>query len=291
MNSMTGFGRAEVRKKDFSLQIELSSVNSRYLECVFRMPRVLAGVENKIKETLSAKLSRGKVTITVMLEESAARAGAGAIDLDMAASYYRQLKKLKKKLGLPGEIELSQVVAHPELLVNPEKGLDENRLWPDLKKLVIKAVNDLRKMRADEGRNLRDDMKGKLLVARKLIVTIEKQSPKNVVAYRKRLQKRIKDFGNGVELDPQRLAEEVTVYADRSDISEECTRLRSHIDLFKTTLDKAGDAGKRLNFILQEMGREANTIGSKSIESQTSAHAIALKEEIEKLREQVQNIE
>ena len=291
MNSMTGFGRAEIRKKDYSLQIELSSVNSRYLECVFRMPRVLAGVENKIKETLSSRLSRGKITITVILEESAARAGAGAIDLDMAEAYYRQLKKLKKRLGLTGEVALSEVVAHPELLVNPEKGLDENRLWPDLKKLITVAVDDLQKMRADEGRNLKADMKRKLLVAGKLITAIEKRSPGNVVAYRKRLQKRIKDFGNGVELDPQRLAEEVTVYADRSDISEECARLRSHIHLFKATLDNSGDAGKRLNFILQEMGREANTIGSKSIESQTSANAIALKEEIEKLREQAQNIE
>jgi uncharacterized protein (TIGR00255 family) len=288
---MTGFGRAEVRRKDYSLQIELSSVNSRYLECLFRMPRILAGVEGKIKEIISEKLSRGKITITVNLSESPLHTGAGAIDPDIAEAYYRQLKRLKKKLKLPGEIDLMQVVARPELLINPDKGLDEDRLWPDLKKLLARALIDLRKMRAEEGRNLRRDMKKLLLHSRQLIASIEKQSPKNIAAYRKRLQKRIKDLGNGVELDPQRLAEEVTVYADRSDVTEECTRLRSHIKLFLATLDNSGDAGKRLNFILQEMGREANTIGSKAVYSMTSSYAIALKEEIEKLREQAQNIE
>lgn len=291
MKSMTGFGRAEVRRKEYNLHIELSSVNSRYLECLFRMPRILAGMESKIKEIISAKLSRGKITITVNLEESPLRTGAGAIDMNIAEAYYRQLKQLKRKLSLPGDISLAQVVAQPELLSNPEAGMDEGRLWTDLKKLLTRALSDLRKMRADEGKNLQRDMKNRLKVAQKLILSIEKESPRNIAAYRKRLQKRVKDLGNGIELDKQRLAEEVTVYADRSDITEECIRLRSHIDLYSATLEKAGDAGKRLNFILQEMGREANTIGSKAVDSKTTALAIALKEEIEKLREQAQNIE
>jgi uncharacterized protein (TIGR00255 family) len=291
MKSMTGFGRAEIRRKDYSLQIELSAVNSRYLECIFRMPRILAGVESKIKETIGKDLSRGKLTITVNLDESPHKTGAAAIDLEMAEAYYRQLKRLKKKLRLPGEVDLSQLVAQPELLVNPSRGLDEERLWPDLKKLLKAALTDLKKMRADEGRFLRRDMKKRLQGIKKLITAIEKQSPRNIAAYRKRLQKRIKDMGNGIELDPQRLAEEVTVYADRSDVSEECTRLKSHLALYNETLENSGDSGKRLNFILQEMGRESNTIGSKAVDSKTSALAIELKEEIEKLREQAQNIE
>ena len=291
MNSMTGFGRAELRKKDYSIQIELSSVNSRYLECIFRMPRLLAGVENKIKEILSSNLSRGKVTITVNLEESLIRSGGGMIDPDLVEAYYRQLKRLQKKLGVPGEVTMAQLVAHPEMLINPDKGLDEERLWPDLKKLLLKALNDLKKMRADEGHNLQRDMKKRIQYAKKLVTQIAKHAPENVSAYRTRLEKRIKDVGNGVQLDAQRLAEEVTVYADRSDISEECTRLNSHFALFKETLGNSGDAGKRLNFILQEMGREANTIGSKSIDPRTSRHAIPLKEQVEKLREQAQNIE
>jgi len=291
MNSMTGFGRARIRRKDYRLQVELSSVNGRFLECVFRMPRILAGAESKTRELLAQYISRGKITVTVNLEESASAAGAAAIDPDIAEAYYRQLRRLKKKLKLPGRIELSHVVAQPELLVNPEKGLDEERLWPDLQKLLRKAVRELVKMRASEGRNLKRDMKKRLTEGLKLVSAIEKQAPKNVKAYKGRLLKRIKELAKGIDIDGQRLAEEVTIYADRADVTEECTRLRSHIDLFLSTLSGSDDIGKRLNFILQEMGREANTIGSKSIDPRTSIHAIALKEEVEKLREQAQNIE
>lgn len=291
MNSMTGFGRAEIRRKDYRLQVELSSVNGRFLECIFRMPRILAGAESKIKEVIARNIYRGKITITVNLEESAVVAGAAGIDTEIAAAYYRQLRRLRKRLQLPGEVELGHVVAQPELLINPGKGLDEERLWPDLSKLLNKALSELKRMRASEGRNLRRDMSARLGAALKLVTTIEKQAPRNVHAYKGRLHKRIRELGQGIEIDSQRLAEEVTIYADRSDVTEECTRLRSHIDLFSATLSNDGDIGKRLNFIIQEMGREANTIGSKSIAPRTSAHAIALKEEIEKLREQAQNIE
>lgn len=291
MNSMTGFGRAEMHRKDYRLQVELSSVNGRFLECIFRMPRVLAGVESKARELIAKYISRGKITITVNLEESAATVGAAGIDPDIAEAYYRNLRRLKKKLNLSGQIEIGHVIAHPELLMNPEKGLDEERLWPDLQRLLKKALGELVKMRASEGRNLKQDMKKRLAEALKLVSAIEKQAPTNVREYKSRLFKRINELARGIDVDGQRLAEEVTIYADRADVTEECTRLRSHVDLFSSTLSDKDDIGKRLNFILQEMGREANTIGSKSIDPRTSRHAIALKEEVEKLREQAQNIE
>ncbi len=291
MNSMTGFGRAEMHKKDYRLQVELSSVNGRFLECIFRMPRVLAGVESKARELIAKYISRGKITITVNLEESAATVGAAGIDPDIAEAYFRNLRRLKRKLNLSGQIEIGHVIAHPELLMNPEKGLDEERLWPDLQRLLKKALGELVKMRASEGRNLRQDMKKRLAEALKLVSAIEKQAPTNVKEYKARLFKRINELARGIDVDGQRLAEEVTIYADRADVTEECTRLRSHVDLFSSTLSDKDDIGKRLNFILQEMGREANTIGSKSIDPRTSRHAIALKEEVEKLREQAQNIE
>jgi len=291
MNSMTGFGRAEIRRKDYRLQIELSSVNSRFLECVFRMPRVLAGAESKVKEIIAQSISRGKLTITVNLEESAAAMGAAGIDMEIAEAYYKQLRRVKKKLNLSGQIELAHIVAQPELLVNPGRGLDEERLWPDLKKLLAGALTELRKMRAAEGRNLKSDMKTRLKNALRFVDAIEKQAPKNVAAYKTRLQKRIGDLAQGVAIDQQRLAEEVTIYADRADVTEECTRLKSHIDQYLLALKEDGEVGKRLNFILQEMGREGNTIGSKSVNARTTNYAIALKEEIEKLREQAQNIE
>ena len=291
MNSMTGFGRAELHKKDYKLQVELSSVNCRFLECTFRMPRLLAGAESKVKQIVESVISRGKVTITVNLEESPEVSSAAAIDPDIAEAYYRQLKRLKKRLNLPGEIELGHVVAQPELLVNPDRTLGQDRLWPDLERLLRKALAELKKMRAAEGENLRRDLNARLKVIVRLVADIEKRAPLSVAAYKGRLEKRIRELGKGVQIDPQRLAEEVTIYADRADVTEECTRMRSHVGLFSLALKDGGDVGKRLNFILQEMGRESNTIGSKTIDTQTTTYAITLKEEIEKLREQSQNIE
>jgi uncharacterized protein (TIGR00255 family) len=291
MNSMTGFGRAEISRKEYRLQLELVSVNSRFLECVFRMPRALAAAESRLKEKICEKISRGKITVTVNLEESPDAAGKALIDPAVVAAYYRQLVKVKKNLKLPGEVELGHIMANPELLAGSGEAVDEARLMPEVEKLLARALTDLKKMRAAEGKNLKLDMSQRLNNVGNLVAAIEKQSPENVIAYKKRLEKRIADFGNGIDLDPGRLAEEVTVYTERSDVTEECIRMHSHIDMFGGTLKAKGDAGKRLNFILQEMAREANTIGSKSVSSDTSGYAISLKEELEKLREQAQNIE
>ncbi len=291
MNSMTGYGRAEVSRKEYRLCIELSSVNGRYLECIFRMPRTLIGLEAKIRELIGKNISRGKVTVVVNLEESPVVAAEALIDFRVAGGYYNQLLKLKKKLNLPGRIEIGHVVAYPDLLAGNNERLSEIKIWPDLENLITRAVNDLYKMRVAEGRNLKRDINQRLKHAAGLVRSIEKQSPKNVIAYRQRLIKRIHEWSNGLELDPGRVAEEVTIYADRSDLTEECIRLRSHLDMFGATMKSGGETGKRLNFILQEMGREANTISSKALSGTTSTRAIELKEEIEKLREQIQNIE
>ena len=291
MNSMTGFGRAEISGKAYRLSVELASVNGRYLELVFRMPRILAGSEAKLKEVVAKKVVRGKVTVTVMLEEAPVVASESLINMDMARGYHKQLLKLKKTLGLSGDIEISQFLSHPQLLLTPNDRLNESKLWPDLKKLVGKAVDDLQRMRGAEGKNLQKDISKRLKYIGRLVERIEKQAPRNVAEYRKKLLKRIKDLGEGLGIDPARLADEVTIYADRSDLTEECVRIRSHLDMFDKSLKVNGDIGKKLNFILQEMGREANTISSKSLSGKTSNHAIEMKQEIEKLREQVQNIE
>jgi uncharacterized protein (TIGR00255 family) len=291
MNSMTGFGRAETSRKDFRLSLELSSVNGRFLECIFRMPRNLAGLEAKIREIIAKKFVRGKITITVNLEESPTAAAQSLVNFNLAEGYYKQLVKLRKKLGIGGDIEIGQVIANPQLLINTNDRLHEDKIWPDLKKLVIKATNELQRMRQVEGRNLQKDIKYRLRNISRLIGKIEKQVPKNVIEYRNRLQRRIKELGEGLELDPARLSEEITIYADRSDLTEECVRLTSHLAMFSAAIKSPTDIGKKLNFILQEMGREANTISSKSLSGKTSNFAIDMKEEIEKLREQVQNIE
>lgn len=291
MKSMTGFGRAELRRRGYKLHVELGSVNSRFLECVFRMPRVLAGAEGKVKELIGQKLLRGKVTVTVNLEETPDAAAISVIDVKAVTAFHAHLTQIKKKLNLPGEVELGHILAFSQLLTSANEGMDEERLWPDLKVVVSQAIADLEKMRAAEGRNLKRDLAQRLKAVSRLVIDIERQAPQDVGAYKQRLEKRISDLTDGAGIDPQRIAEEVTVFADRSDVTEECIRLRSHVDIFGTTLKGDGEAGKRLNFILQEMGREANTIGSKALSSNTSTYAIQLKEEIEKLREQAQNIE
>jgi uncharacterized protein (TIGR00255 family) len=291
MKSMTGFGRAELRRHGYTLHVELGSVNSRFLECVFRMPRVLAGAEGKVKELIAQKLLRGKVTVAVNLEEMPEAAAASVIDAKAVTAFHTHLTQIKKKLNLPGEVELSHILAFSQLLTGANKGIDEERLWSDLKVVVSQAIADLEKMRATEGRNLKRDLSQRLKAVSRLVTGIERQAPQDVNAYKQRLEKRINDLTGGAGIDAQRVAEEVTVFADRSDVTEECIRLRSHVDIFGETLKGDGEAGKRLNFILQEMGREANTIGSKALSSKTSTYAIQLKEEIEKLREQAQNIE
>jgi uncharacterized protein (TIGR00255 family) len=288
---MTGFGRAEVSRHGFKLHVELSSVNSRFLECVFRMPRLLAGAEGKLKELIGQKLLRGKVTITVNLEETPEAAATSLVDIKAVTSFHAHLTQIKKKLKLPGQVELGHILAFSQLLSSVNEGMDEERLWPDLKIVMGRALDDLEKMRAAEGRNLKRDLSQRLKAVSKLVDGIERQAPQDVEAYKQRLEKRISDLTGGAGIDAQRVAEEVTVFADRSDVTEECIRLRSHVDMFGATLKGDGEAGKRLNFILQEMGREANTIGSKALSSETSTYAIQLKEEIEKLREQAQNIE
>ena len=291
MNSMTGFGHAEVCRRDYKLQVEITSVNSRFLECTLRMPRLLAAVESRIREIIAQKLTRGKITITVNLDDAGVLGPGRALDIEQARDHHEKLSQIKKRLRLPGEIDLSHILAYSQTLAGAETTLSETKLWPDLKKLLLKALSDLRKMRLAEGENLKKDMNRRLKIIAKLVTLIEKRLPLDVSAYRQRLEKRLGELGNGLELDPHRLAEEVTIYADRSDVSEECTRLRSHLSMFTTTLQGDGEAGKRLNFVLQEMGREANTIGSKALGSDISTRAIEVKEEIEKLREQAQNIE
>ncbi|NMC43617.1 MAG: YicC family protein [candidate division Zixibacteria bacterium] len=291
MKSMTGFGRADLRRQGYKLHVELASVNSRFLECVFRMPRILAGAEGKVKELIGQKLLRGKVTVTVILEETPDAAAQSVIDVKAVTAFHAHLTQIQKKLNLPGEVELGHILAFSQMLTSANEGMDEERLWPDLKTVVLQAVADLEKMRATEGRNLQRDLARRLKAVSKLVVGIERQAPQDVLTYKQRLEKRISDLTDGAGIDAQRIAEEVTVFADRSDVTEECIRLRSHVDMFAETLKGDGEAGKRLNFILQEMGREANTIGSKALSSATSTYAIQLKEEIEKLREQAQNIE
>lgn len=291
MNSMTGFGRAEITSKVGRFTIEISSVNSRFLETVARLPRPLASLEPQVREVITARTERGKVSVFVSLAEPDVKTAGVTINSDLIRSYHRELKKLKKELKLEGQITLSDLLMIPDL-AGPERAeLDLDAVWTVLKKGMDKALKAMLAMRAKEGKALSVDMSGRLKNMARILGQVEKATEGSVERYAEKLSARISELLNGQKVDPSRLEEEVAIFADRTDITEECTRLKSHLEQFGSTLNSKEAVGRRLNFILQEMNREVNTIGSKGSDFDISANVISLKEEIEKLREQVQNVE
>jgi len=288
---MTGFGRAEANSKYGRFTVEVSSVNSRFLELVVRLPRPLTALEPQVREVLSGSVKRGKVSLFVNLAENGSVAHEAIINRELARSYHRQLLKLKRELKLEGSISLTDLLMLPEVTRPAQAEPDVEVLWPTIKKAISKSVKMMRAMRLREGKAMASDMKHRLKIMTGLIGDIDKGTADAVETYKAKLSARISELLNGQKLDPARLEEEIAVFADKTDIAEESLRFRSHIDQFAGALRQTDAAGRRLNFILQEMNREANTIGSKASDFDISSKVISLKEEIERLREQAQNVE
>jgi len=291
MNSMTGFGRSEMATRFGALTVEVSSVNNRFLEVSMRLPRYLASLEPRVREQVGSVLDRGQISVFAALDDTAGLPANSVIDLKLAAAYARQLRALQKSLKLSGDISISDLTALPDVARVDRETIDLEAVWKVLKQAIDKALVQLLEHRQKEGRSMAADMKKRLSKLSKVIVDIEKQSQAAVVAYRKRLSERVNELLGESDRENLRLEEEIVLMAERTDITEECTRFKSHIDLYQSTMNQKEPAGKRLNFILQEMNREANTIGSKCSEFAISSLAITLKEEVEKLRELVQNVE
>ncbi|MCP4683942.1 MAG: YicC family protein [bacterium] len=291
MKSMTGFGRAEQNSRLGRFTVEIASVNNRFLESSIRLPRPFGALETQIREQVTAAVSRGKVNLSVNLVEPEDAPDKALINMAAAKAYYRQLRQLRKDLGLKDDIAIRDLLLLPEV-TRPE------RVEPDLEtvqkllsKVIAKALKALVAMRAREGKALASDMADRLKTMSTVIGEVERKSAGAVKIYADKLANRIDELIAAPMRDSQRLEEEIAIFADRTDIAEECLRFRSHISQFNVTLKKREAVGRRLNFILQEMNREVNTIGSKCSEFEISADVISLKEEIEKIREQVQNVE
>ncbi len=291
MNSMTGYGKADLKTKNLGVAVELSSVNSRYLEYSFRFPKQLSFLEPAVKELIAAKISRGKVTMSINYEDHGIGIDKLVVNTTLADEVFKQLKTLKEKYSLSGEITLKEFLSIPDLFKVDKAENIEDKIWPCIKTAVNRALADLAAMRKQEGDNLKKDLMKRLRLLADGIGQIEKICPDNVAIHREKLTQKIKGVLNGVPTDPTRLEEEVAYIAERCDITEECVRFGSHIKQFGSTLRKADAVGKRLNFLLQELNREANTIGAKASDAKISHLVVELKEEIEKMREQVQNIE
>jgi uncharacterized protein (TIGR00255 family) len=292
MKSMTGFGRGSATGENFSVAIDLKTVNNRFLDVHLRMGTELSSLESVVKRRISTRLSRGRVDASITFE----RTGEVAYELNrpLIAGFLGALKTMQQEFDLTGEPDINVLARLPGAMQPVRDGLDEKML-AGVVNAIDEALNELEQMREREGEALAAEMRLRLDEISRQVPIIESAASLLVDNYRARLQKRIGELlardTPGVEVDPGRIAQEVAYLADRSDISEEITRLKSHLVQFRETLDSGGETGKRLDFLLQELNREANTVLSKSTDLSIKEAALLIKGEVEKLREQVQNVE
>ena len=289
---MTGYGKAMVAGEDFSVSVDLKTVNNRFLDIHLRVGAELASLEAGIKKRITSRLSRGRVDISISIERTAQM--IYELNRPLIAGYVNALKQLQHDFQIGGELDINVLARIPGALQPARNGIDD-RVIAALDNAVDQALDELEKMREQEGEALKLELRDRVKKIEALVPTIEAAADGLADAYRVRLQKRINELltrgGQIVEVDPARLAQEVAYLADRSDVSEEMVRLRSHLTQFQEALDAPGEAGKMLDFLLQELNREANTTLSKSTDLTIKEAGLAIKAEVEKLREQVQNVE
>ena len=292
MKSMTGYGRGAANGENFAVAVEIKTVNNRYLDVHLRLSQEISSLEVAVKRQVAARLSRGRVDVNVTLD----RVGEIAYEVNrpLLAGYISALRNIQKEFDLPGELDVNSLVRLHGALQPARDGLDGAAL-AGVERAVNEALDDLERMRESEGAALGEEMRVRVAKIEAEVPVIEAAAAGLVDAYRSRLQKRIAELvargGQTIELDAGRLAQEVAYLADRSDISEELARLRSHLEQFREALQGQGEVGKRLDFLLQELNREANTVLAKSTAISIKDAGLAIKGEVEKLREQVQNVE
>jgi uncharacterized protein (TIGR00255 family) len=287
--SMTGYGKGSAVKNNLSAEVEIKSVNSRFLELFLKLPSLLSDKEYELREILKSKIKRGKINVTVQLKRN------GNNDLAMVnetklKEYISLIEKIKKTAGIKEEIKIEHILNNREIISSSDISLSETE-FNLVKKALKSAVDELLKMRKDEGKELAKDLSKRIQRIEGKVVLIEKEFKKSVTGHFKKLRERLRSLTGEAELDEQRLNLELAVIADKADITEECVRLKSHLKFFIDSMNKQAEPGRKLNFLCQELNREANTISSKSISTSLTHNAVLIKEEIEKIREQIQNIE
>lgn len=291
IKSMTGFGRCEITEGDRKYTVEMKSVNHRYLDVNIKMPKKLYMFESAIRNELKKYASRGKVDIFITMEDFSEKNVFVKYNRELAAEYMSHLTQMAKDFNLDDDIRVSTLSRFPEVFTMEETVDDEEELWKELLKAFQGAAKQFVASRVTEGEHLRDDLIEKLDGMLNCVAFIEERSPQIIAEYREKLIEKVQDLIGDVKVDETRLLTEVTIFADKSCVDEEIVRLKSHIATTKKTLTEGGDIGRKLDFIAQEMNREANTTLSKSNDLAISNCAIELKTEIEKVREQIQNIE
>lgn len=291
IKSMTGFGRCEMADGNRKFTVEIKSVNHRYLDVNIKMPKKLNFFESAIRNLLKEYIERGKVDVFISYEDYTEDNFSLKYNEDIAAQYLAHLQQMAEKFGIDNDIRVSTLSRYPEVFTMEETNIDEKELWAGLESALRGALEQFVESRIAEGERLRTDLIDKLQTMLTYVDYIEERSPQILQEYRGRLEEKVRELLGDNQIDEARIATEVTIFADKICVDEETVRLRSHIQSTMDTLNGGGGMGRKLDFIAQEMNREANTILSKSNDLKVSDTGINLKTDIEKVREQIQNIE
>ena len=288
---MTGYGRGETDHNGVKFSVELNSVNRKQSDIVINLPRDLAALEPQIRQTINENISRGRTNVVVSYHNGSSGLRKLALDNELARSYRDAMRTLQKDLDAPGEITIGAILQAPGVMRAPEEAFDSNAAWPAVERALRVALTELIKMREREGKHLAKDLIRRLKAMRKQIKEIRGLHPEVVKKYRAALLERLQKAGLPISVDDERLVKEITFFADRADVSEELTRVESHLAQFAHHLRRHEPVGRTLEFITQEIFRELNTLGAKANDAAISQRVVACKAELEKIREQIQNLE
>ncbi len=291
VKSMTGFGRAVKELDGYVIAVELKSVNHRYFEFSSRCPRQYGFIEDKLKSFINSRVSRGKIECFVSIDALNTESADVAVNNTLASAYVKALKEISSTYGLKEDFGASTIARFPDVLVVRRAEEDEEKIWNLVKSVADEAVDKFIEMRAAEGKKMYDDVYSRSQFILDVVSFIEERSPETVKEYNDKLVERVHDLLGDVSLDEGRILQEVAVYADKVAVAEETVRLRSHIDQLRKFLDSDEAVGRKMDFLVQEINRETNTIGSKCNDVAIARKVVDIKAEIEKIREQIQNIE
>lgn len=291
IRSMTGYGRSMQTVDGFCILVEIKSVNHRYFDFTARVPRLYGYIEEKLKSCVQAAISRGKVEAFVSIEELEGGSGAVSLNHSLAETYIAALRELQQRYGLRDDITVSAVARNADLFTVVKAPDDEERVWNAVKTVADAAIRSFVEMREAEGERLKNDIAARAAAIDGMVARVEKRSPQTVAEYREKLLARMKEVLADARVDEARIITEAAVYADKVAVDEETVRLQSHLKQFGSMLGSAEPIGRKLDFLMQEMNREANTIGSKAQDIAIARLVVDIKAELEKIREQIQNIE
>ncbi len=291
VRSMTGYGRCEISVDGRDISVEIKSVNHRYFETSIRVTRGYSFIEDRLKKYLQTKINRGKVDVFVSIGASENEESDVTVNHSLAAGYVNALREIAERYGLPDDITATSVARYSDIFSVHKQPEDEEEIWNTVLPAVDSALSDFISMREAEGERMKDDVLNRAETIIGIVSEIEERSPQTVIEYKAKLTERINELLENSTVDEERIATEAAIFADKIAVDEETVRLRSHFAQMNEIMSKDGAIGRKLDFIVQEMNREANTIGSKVTDAQLAHKVVDIKAELEKIREQIQNIE